>query len=90
MPEPERVEPRSRIRHSIPAILHDGTHQLLPPRVLDLLLEKDRVAKFKRANGWVTVGVDPIRAKRRSDVCPLYYGLERRRSVQLERPWATS
>lgn len=63
----------------IDAILHDGSFHHVSPRVLDVLLENDRVLKFKRANGWVTVGLDPVRAKKRRDDLPhSYYGPERR------------
>jgi hypothetical protein len=58
--------------------LHDGTIHYLSPQVLDVLLEGDHVMKFRRSNGWATVGLDPVRAKRRSDLCLLYYGPERR------------
>jgi hypothetical protein len=58
--------------------LRDGTSHHLSPRALDILLEGDHILKFRRSNGWATVGADPIRAKRRSDLCILYYGPERR------------
>lgn len=31
---------------------------------LDNLLEMHKIQRFKRISGWVTVGVDPIRARR--------------------------
>lgn len=62
----------------IEVILNDGAHYFLKPKELDVMLDNDLVMRFKRSAGWVTVGVHPIRAKRRSDLCPLYYGLERR------------
>ena len=70
-----------RIEHSyIDVILKDGTYHHFTPRVLDVLLESDRVHKFKRANGWATVGIDPIRAKKREDND--YQGTERRHAVR--------
>jgi len=34
---------------------------------LDDLIESNRIKKFQRSSGWVTIGVDPIRAARRDD-----------------------
>jgi len=62
----------------IDVILKDGTYHHFTPRVLDVLLETHRVLKFKRTNGWATVGVDQIRAKRREN--EEYPGPERRGS----------
>lgn len=31
---------------------------------LDGLLEKNRIRRFKRGSGWVTIGVDPVRTRR--------------------------
>ncbi len=64
----------------IDVILKDGTYHHFTPRVLDVLLESHRVHKFKRANGWATVGVDRIRARKREDSD--YNGPERRLSVR--------
>ena len=65
-------------QHHIDVIMRDGTYHYFTPRVLDVLLEADRVMKFKRSTGWVTVGVDPIRVKRSSDLLLTYHGPERR------------
>lgn len=43
---------------------------------LDSLLENQRIRRFKRTSGWVTVGVDPIRTKRNG--LNFYYSPERR------------
>jgi len=57
----------SRTENSyIDVILKDGTYHHFTPRVLNVLLESHRVYKFKRASGWATVGVDPVRAKKLS------------------------
>ena len=70
-----------KIEHSyIDVILKDGTYHHFTPRVLDVLLEGHRVLKFKRASGWVTVGVDPIRVKKNQN--NPYHGVERRASVR--------
>ncbi len=60
----------------IDVILKDGSYHHFTPRVLDILLESHRVHKFKRADGWATVGVDSIRAGKREDRS--YHGPERR------------
>jgi hypothetical protein len=64
--------------HRIELIMSDGTQIHVTPRVLDVLLDTNRVIKFKRSSGWVTIGLDPVRAKRRSDYCEIYNGIERR------------
>jgi len=67
-----------KVQLPIDAVLMDGMSCQVPPKVLDVLLDKDRVLKFRRSNGRVTVGVDPVRSKRRHDVGGLYSGPERR------------
>lgn len=74
-----RTEQRWEDQPYIDVVLLDGTSDVLPPKALDVLLENGHVHKFRRSNGWVTVGVVPVRAKRREDICPLYDGPERRR-----------
>ena len=44
--------------------------------MLDSLIEAGVVARFLRSTGWVTIGVDPVRAPRKSDSD--YDGVERR------------
>lgn len=46
---------------------------------LDELIATEKITKFLRSEGWVTLGVDPIREKRRK-----YKGPERR--VRLSSP----
>jgi len=75
---PDRVEPKGAGQTHIEAVTRDGTHHHFTPRVLDVMLERDQVMRFKRSSGWVTVGIDPVRVKRRDDVCCFYYGQERR------------
>ncbi len=69
---------RKAAQQHVEVTLRDGTNHYLPTRVLDVLIEGDHVSKFRRSSGWVTVDSDPVRAKRRSDLCLLYYGPERR------------
>jgi hypothetical protein len=57
---PERKS-QLRPRHNlVEAIIGDGTHHLLTPSILDVLLENSQVIKIKRSIGWETVGIGPI------------------------------
>lgn len=64
----------------IDVIMKDGTYHHFTPRVLDVLIETNRVMKFRRSNGWVTVGVDPVRIRSRGEFNSQngYHGPERR------------
>jgi len=53
----------------------NGSHDMVKASRLDDLLPTGKIAKFRRANGWVTVGVDPIRATNKS----VYPGMDRRK-----------
>jgi len=77
---PGQVFPNKMQYSYIDVILKDGTYHHFTPRVLDVLLEGQRVHKFKRTNGWATVGVDPIRAGSLGK--SNYYGPERRIPVR--------
>jgi hypothetical protein len=50
----------------IQVIYDDNHHDFVKPNMLDTLIESQRIAKFKRSSGWVTVGMDPIRKARRA------------------------
>ena len=41
----------------------DGRFDLVKHTVLDQLLERNKVASFKRSSGWAVVGRDPLRGK---------------------------
>ena len=62
----------------IEIIMTDGNQLQVPPKVLDVLIENNRVTKFKRSSSWVTIGVDPIRCSHRVDNSFLYDGPEKR------------
>ncbi len=59
-------------------ITRDGTYQHLTPQVLDVLLEKNYLMKFRRSSGWVTVGVGPIRVKDRREASRPFNGADKR------------
>jgi len=50
----------------IEVIRRDNSVEIVEDYFLQILLDMDEVASFKRSTGWVTVGVDPIRNNRRS------------------------
>ena len=41
--------------------LKDGSVCMMAKKAFNVFLSLDRVAKFKRANGWVVVGKDELR-----------------------------
>lgn len=52
----------------------DDRYDYVKDFMLDDLIDKGAIAKFKRSSGWVIIGVDPVRRSRRPD----YSGAERR------------
>ena len=62
----------------IHVVARDGTYQHLTSPILDVLLEKNKVIKFKRSSGWVTAGIDPVRVKDRREASRLFSGPDRR------------
>lgn len=66
----------------IDVILKDGTYHHFTPRVLSVLLDSHRVHKFKRSDGWATVGIDPLRSRRAGSAdTKRFDGQERRMSM---------
>lgn len=53
----------------------DGVVDMVQAYMLQYLLAANRVLQFKRSDGWVTVGVDPLRGPGPGN----YTGPERRR-----------
>ena len=49
-------------------------YDMVKPFLLDELIASKRVKKFRRSDGWATIGVDPVRGMGGS-----YSGLERRK-----------
>ncbi len=58
----------------IRVVYKNGIHDTVVPEYLNFLLESERIKMFRRSNGWVHVGVDPIRTQ----TTPSYHGSERR------------
>lgn len=55
----------------------DSKYDMVKPIILDKQIESGNIFKFQRSSGWATLGVDPIRASRRTE--HKYSGPERRR-----------
>jgi hypothetical protein len=49
----------------IQVINSDNRFDYVKDDILDHLIKSNTVKRFKRASGWVTVGVDPVRKSRR-------------------------
>jgi hypothetical protein len=64
----------------IEVMTNKGTVLFCQPAMLDALLEKNLVTKFRRKSGWVTVGVDPIRIKSVPEASHVFNDFERRAS----------
>ena len=58
----------------IRVIYKSGAHDRIAPSLLPTLIDAREIVQFKRADGWVTVGIDPIRGMGG----PPYLGDERR------------
>jgi hypothetical protein len=59
----------------IPVKFTDGSQGKMVPAALDLCLRQNRIRSFRRAEGWVVVGIDPIRG---TGGLTVYTGPERR------------
>ena len=62
----------------IQVIFTDSHYDYVKDFMLDNLIEARKVARFRRSNGWVTIGVDPTRADKDNDE---YDGIERRAAI---------
>lgn len=40
----------------------DNRIDIINDNILDTLIESKKIIKFRRGEGWVTIGVDPIRS----------------------------
>lgn len=56
----------------------DGETRMVRPPLLDHLIQTRKIVEFKRQEGWVRVGVDPVRTRRID-----YHGPERRQATLL-------
>jgi len=58
----------------ISVVYHDGMLGIVDPEKLQGLIERDRIIKFQRSEGWVYPEIDPIRILASTE----YQGSERR------------
>jgi len=75
---PDRRLIRRQGKEHIHVIMNDGTYQHLTPPALEVMIEKNRVMKFRRSSGWVTLGIDPVRVQDRRHASCLFNRAERR------------
>jgi hypothetical protein len=59
----------------IQVIFPNNRYDYVKDFMLDDLIESHEIAQFRRRNGWVTLGVDPIRQRAANGA---YNGIERR------------
>ena len=50
----------------IHVIRTDNHYDYVKDFMLDLLIASKEILRFERSSGWVTIGVDPIRMKKRA------------------------
>lgn len=43
----------------------DNRFDYVKENILDTLIETKQITKFRRSTGWVTLGMDPVRAAKR-------------------------
>ncbi len=53
----------------------DDSLELVRPSLLQYLIETEKIREFERQDGWVVIGVDPVRCTRPK----IYSGPERRK-----------
>ena len=58
----------------INVIYKNGVKDHISPALLGTLINSKQIEKFERSNGWVHLGVDPVRCVKEAD----FTGIERR------------
>lgn len=48
----------------IPVVFSDDSTELVNPDELDELIYNREIISFRRSDGWVQIGVDPVRRKK--------------------------
>jgi hypothetical protein len=43
----------------------DNRFDYVKDSVLDVLIETGKICRFRRSSGWVTLGLDPVRTRKR-------------------------
>jgi len=70
----------------IPVIYPSGSHDLVKDFYLDYLIAEEKIEKFKRSDGWISIDSPNIRGKRARQS---YTGPERRQTMSEEESTAT-
>lgn len=52
----------------IPILRTDNHYDYVKDFILDSMIETNRIVKFKRITGWVTIGTDAIRRSKRTNL----------------------
>jgi hypothetical protein len=65
-----------RQKTKINVIYKNGVKDHISPALLGTLINTQQIEKFERSNGWVQVGIDPVRCASGGD----YSGTERRQN----------
>lgn len=60
-----RYQQADEIKSIVQVELNDNRFDYVSDKALDSLIEANKIIKFKRVTGWVTVGVDPLRSTNR-------------------------
>ena len=55
-------------------IYHNGKYDMVKDLMLEIYINSGKILKFRRKDGWATIGIDPIRDRGHN-----YIGPERRR-----------
>jgi hypothetical protein len=58
---------------------YDGLTEMVRPPVLQHLIEKGKILRFRRSEGWTEIGTDPVRIERHIP----YRGRERRHRAMM-------
>ena len=48
----------------IRVMYYDGLTEMVRPPVLQHLIEKGKILRFRRSEGWTEIGTDPVRVDR--------------------------
>ena len=65
---------RFRYDNKITVVFTNGVTDRITPALLDSLIRSRRIDQFEREDGWVEVGIDPLRGMGG----PKYEGVDRR------------
>ena len=53
--------PEVEVKNIVRVAYDDNSYDYVTDKILDTLIDSNRIVKFKRITGWVTLGADPLR-----------------------------